>query len=112
MDTKTTIPITEARKKIFAIVDEIQHSGIYYTFTKNGRPKAVMISAKEFESWHETLEVMRDMPDLDKDIKELKRDLKSGAYKRYPTLEEVFAKNHAVSHSNKTQGAKRSRRVE
>lgn len=41
---------------------------MYYTLTDKGRPKAVVMSAEEFESWAETLEVMRDFPNLDKDI--------------------------------------------
>ncbi len=38
----------------------------------------------------ETFEVMRDIPDLKKDIKEVERDLKTGAYKKYITLEELL----------------------
>jgi len=39
MNTKTTLPISEARGKIFKIVDEIQKMGAYYTITDKGRPK-------------------------------------------------------------------------
>ena len=92
MDTNTTISISEARKRIFEIAEAVQRPHAHYTLTENGRPKAVIMSAEEFESWQETLEVMRDFPDLGKDVTEVERDIKSGAYKNYPTLEEIFAK--------------------
>lgn len=96
MDTKTTLSISEARKRIFEIAEKVQKPDTYYILTENGRPKIVIMSAEEFESWQETFEVMRDFPDLKKDIEEVERDIKSGAYKNYPTLEEIFAKEGYV----------------
>lgn len=49
MKTKTTLPITEARKNIFSIAKKIQKGNNYYTLTKKGIPKAVILSAKKFE---------------------------------------------------------------
>lgn len=91
METTNTLPISEARKKIFKIAKEVQKPATYYTLTEKGRPKAVIISAEEFDSWQETLEVDRIFPDLEKDIKRVNRDVKSGAYKKYASLEEVMA---------------------
>lgn len=88
---KNVIPITEARKRIFDIIDDVARIGKHFIITDKGRAKAVLMSAEEFDSWQETLEVMKDFPDLSKDIKEAKRDLKTGVYKTYPTLEEVLA---------------------
>ena len=90
MDTKTTISITEARKQIYKIVDEVATANTYYTITEKGKPKAVIISSEEFESWMETLEVMRAWPDYKKDIKKINKDIQTGKYKSYPTLEEVM----------------------
>ena len=89
MNTKTTLPISEARKKIFKIAKEVQKPSNYYTLTEKGKPKAVILSAEEFESWQETLEVIREFPNLEKDIKEAERDYKKG---NYVTLEEILAK--------------------
>ena len=86
------MPISEARKKIFKIAMEVQKPATHYTLTENGRPKAVMMSAEEFESWQETLEVIQDFPDLEKDVRGLERDIKSGAYKKYITLEDLLIK--------------------
>jgi len=86
MNTKTTLPISEARKKIFNIAKEVQKPSRYYTLTEKGIPKAVVMSANEFESLQETLEVIREFPDLDKDIKETERAVKSENIRIGPLL--------------------------
>lgn len=96
MEPKRTIPITEARKRIFEIVQEVQKPDTYYTLTEKGRPKAVILSVEEFESLWETIETLQEIPDLGKDIEEVERDIQSGAYKNYPTLEEILAKEGFV----------------
>lgn len=93
MRVKTTISITEARKKIFQISEEVQKPGVYYTFTEKGKPKAILMSAEEFESWVETLEVMKDFPDLAKDVKEAEEEYKKG---EFITLEQLLAKEGFV----------------
>jgi antitoxin YefM len=119
MNSKTTISISEARKKIFDIAEEVQRPGNYYTFTENGKPKAVLMSAEEFESWEETLEVSRIFPDLDKDIKAVDRAVKSGEYKKWPTLADIMSnygfvvadkskKKYEVGSKVRKQGKKRA----
>ena len=90
MVTSTTLSISEARKKIFQISDQVQRPNIYITLTENGRPKVVLMSAEEFASWQETLEVMNDFPDLKDDIVEVEDDLKSGKVKKYSSLEDIL----------------------
>lgn len=120
MRAKTTIPISEARKRIFDIADEVQKPGVYYIFTDKGRPKTVIMSYDEFDSIMETLEVKRIFPDLDKDIAETEKALKTGEYKKWPTLDSLkrdwgFAvadkssKKYGVSSRNKTKSKKKSR---
>ena len=92
MDTKTTISITEARSNIFDIAEDVQKPGCYYTLTENGRPKVVLMSAEEFESWMETMEVVRTFPNLDRDVAETDAAVKSGEYKKWSTLEDLLAK--------------------
>ncbi|MFH1780458.1 MAG: type II toxin-antitoxin system Phd/YefM family antitoxin [Candidatus Nealsonbacteria bacterium] len=89
MDTKTTLSISEARKEIFKIAERVQKSSIYYTLTEKGKPKAVILSAEEFESWQETLEVTRSFPNLEKDLKTAEKDFKK---RKCVTLEEVLSK--------------------
>lgn len=103
MSAKTTISITEARKRIFDIAEEIQKPGVYYTFTEKGRPKAVMMSAEEFESWTETLEVMQDFPDLKKDLEETEKAIKTGAYKKWISLDQLLAREGFVMADKSTK---------
>jgi len=118
MNTQTTISTTEARKNIFNITDEVQTLGRYYTLTENGKPKAVVMSAEEFESWVETLEVMREFPDLDKDVAKTDNAIKSGNYKKWATLDDLKkdwgfslaekrTKKYAVQSTRGTKGAKK-----
>ncbi|MFH1423460.1 MAG: type II toxin-antitoxin system Phd/YefM family antitoxin [Candidatus Nealsonbacteria bacterium] len=93
MDTRTTLSISEARKKIFKIVEQVQKPATHYTLTEKGKPKAVMMSAEEFESWQETLEIIHEFPDLEKDIKKAEREYKRGDYL---TLEDVLIKEGFV----------------
>lgn len=105
MNTQTTISISEARKKIFDIAEDVQKPSVYYVLTEKGRPKVVVLSAEEFESWVETLEVMQDFPDLKKDTKAARTDYKSG---KYITLTKYLNKPHAVSGRLSKKGAKGS----
>ncbi|MDP4007280.1 MAG: type II toxin-antitoxin system Phd/YefM family antitoxin [bacterium] len=77
MDPKKTLSITEARKRIFEIIDEVQKPDTYYTLTEKGRPKAVVLSYEEFDSLLETLELLSDPEEL-KEIEEAEREVKRG----------------------------------
>lgn len=109
MNTSSTISISEARALIIDIAKKVQRPGTHFTLTEKGRPKAVVMSAEEFESWRETIETVHDIPDLKKDIQEAHQDVVSGAYKKYITLEELMAKEYGVSGTNQTARAKRVR---
>lgn len=74
----TIIPITEARKDIFKIIAEVSANGTRYLLTEKGHAKAVILSAEEFDSWQETLDVMRDFPTIQDDIKKAHAELKAG----------------------------------
>ena len=50
MDPKRTLSITEARKRIFEIIDEVQKPDTHYTLTEKGRPKAEILSVEKFDS--------------------------------------------------------------
>lgn len=89
MDIKKILPISEVRKNIFKITDKAQVPGVYFTLTEKGRPKAVIMSAEEFESWQETLEIMSIFPDLRKDAKEADKAVKKGSHKKMAKLEDV-----------------------
>lgn len=69
--------ITEARKNLYAVVDEAEHPGVTVAITHNGMPKVVVMSFEEYEGWQETMEIMAD-PELDKELTEAMKEMKSG----------------------------------
>jgi len=93
MNSQTTLSVSEARKQIFKIIDQIEKTGLYFTLTEKGMPKAVIMSAEEFDSWQETLAVMKEFPDIKKDIKKAEEEYRKG---RYITLEELLIKEGYV----------------
>jgi len=87
--TRTTIPISEARKRIFDIADEVQLPNKVYTLTSDGKPKAVIMSAEEYESLLETISVLEDFPDIKKDIAEADEAIRTGEYKNWTTFDDL-----------------------
>lgn len=69
--------ITEARKNLYAVVDEAEHPGVAVAITHNGTPKVVVMSFEEYEGWQETMEIMNDA-DLDKELVEAMKEMKAG----------------------------------
>lgn len=88
-NTKTTISISEARKRIFDITREVQAPNKVYSLTADGKPKAVIMSAEEYESWTETMEVLRDCPDIFERIAESDRAVKTGDWSNFVSWEDV-----------------------
>ena len=72
-----TLSITKAREDLTSLVDKAKNRLDEYVITVNGSPAAVIISAAEYDSWKETLEVMSN-PSLLKAIKEGEDDIKKG----------------------------------
>lgn len=79
MNSKTTVPISQARNDIFKIANAVQAAGTYYTLTEHGRPKVVMLSAEEFESIMETMEMLSN-PEIVRDLERAEKDFKQGKY--------------------------------
>lgn len=86
MNIKTTLSATEVRNDFFDTLDQIERSGLPYTITKAGKPVVVMMSAEEYESWQETLDIMSD-PKAVKGIKEGLDDIK---HNRTFSYKEIF----------------------
>jgi prevent-host-death family protein len=81
-----TISLKEARNRFSAIVERVDRLSERYVVTKNGVPKAVVMSADEFESWMETLELLANP----KAIKALEQGLKEAKAGKFHSFEEVF----------------------
>ena len=83
-----TLPLTEARKDLSKIVDEVAAAHEHVVITKQGKPEAVVLSADEFESWQETLEIMADKKAMAA-IRRGDADIKAG---RVRSWDEIRAK--------------------
>lgn len=117
MHAKTTLSLTEARKLFFQIIEAIQTPGTYYTLTQNGKPKAVLLSAEEFESWQETVEVLSD-PKIYSELTSAEADIQKG---NYVSLEQILKKEgyvladkpkqkYGISNKNKQRSSKKPRK--
>lgn len=53
-------PFTEVRDRLREILDDVSETGNQYTITRHGRPVAVIVSADEYESLMETLNILSD----------------------------------------------------
>ena len=72
-----TFPITKARDKLPELVDKAARRLDEYVITVNGIPKAVLMSADQYESWKETDEILSD-PEMMKGIREGEEDVNRG----------------------------------
>jgi len=50
-----SLPLSEAKDKLSGLVDEAEATHEIITITRHGRPAAVLMSADDLESLHETL---------------------------------------------------------
>ena len=83
-----TLPFTEARKDLSKILDQVSAIHEHVTITRQGKPAAVVMSADEFESWQETLEILAD-PKALAAIRRAEKDIAAG---RVLPWEEVRAR--------------------
>ncbi|QDC12700.1 type II toxin-antitoxin system Phd/YefM family antitoxin [Rhodococcus ruber] len=51
----TTVPLGEAKDKLSALVDSAEATHDIITITRHGKPAAVLMSADDLESLHETI---------------------------------------------------------
>lgn len=80
------IPVTEARRKLLSLVDEINDAYTRVDLTKNGRVKATLVSPDYLDSLEETIYSLKNsLSDIKLAEKELKQD-------KFLILEEVKKK--------------------
>lgn len=97
----TVMPISKVRRDIFTVTDAAR-DGAYVTITEHGEAKAVLMSAEEFDSWRETLEVVRELPDAAKDLEKARRAMKSGAYRRYKIITPYVSRSSRAARGKRT----------
>jgi antitoxin YefM len=68
-----TIPITEAKARIAELADRVAREHDHFTITRNGRADVMLISVAEYESLHETLDILSDEETL-ADLRQSRED--------------------------------------
>lgn len=72
-----TVALSEAKDKLSALVDEADSTHEIIQITKHGHPVAVLMSADDLESLHETLYWL-SQPGIREDLAESSRDIAQG----------------------------------
>ena len=83
------LPLSEVKSKLSELVDVVDRRDESITITRNGKPVAMIVSKDEYESWHESNEILRDsafLYEIRDGIRRLAR-----TKKRY-TVDELFGK--------------------
>lgn len=109
MTFKKILSITEARKKIFEMVKDVQKPGVHYLLTEKGKPKIVVMSFDEFDSLMETMEILSD-PEAVKAIKEADKDISEGNWDKFVDLDDVL-KDLNVSGKTQKKSSKKSKKT-
>ena len=104
VDASRTLSITEARKRIFELADEVR-PGVHFTLTEKGRPRMVMMSPEEYEGWMETFDVMMEMPNLSEVVKQARKEYAQG---KFITLSDL-RKKYEVPRRTRSKRSKRVR---
>lgn len=77
------LPVTEARKKLLKLVDQIDEEYTRIDLTKKGKVKATLVSPDYLDSLEETIYT------LEHSMKDIRRAEKEIAKGKYVTLEEL-----------------------
>ena len=91
------LPLSEAKAKLSALVDQVRATDEEVVITKNGRPAAALVSPDEYEGWKETIAIHGDAV-LMRDIKAGLGALKARKAKVY-TLEELRLGSVDICHA-------------
>lgn len=70
-------PVTEAKRKLLEFARQAGELGQTITLTRHGKPYVVMMSADEYESIQETLEILADPEAMDS-LAKSKEDVQAG----------------------------------
>lgn len=72
-----TVPLSEAKDQLSALVDDVQSTHEVVTITRHGRPAAVLMAVDDLESLQETL-FWLSQPGIRDDLAEAKREIAEG----------------------------------
>lgn len=98
-----TLPLSELKARLSEIVDEVESRDERIVITRKGRPVAVLVSHRDFDSWQETLDITSDRAL----ITEIRRGIRQIERGRTVSYEKVFGQRLG----GKTRSSSTSRRA-
>ena len=81
MSEEIILSITQARKKIFEVAEQVS-AGEDYILTERGSAKVVMISAKKYAQWKKTIQILNKVPELADEMLSREENIKMKNYIR------------------------------
>lgn len=75
MQIDSYIPVTKAKTKLLDMIRMIDDSENTVAITKNGVPKAILMSMEQYEAMRETMAILGD-PDMMKQIRDSRNEIK------------------------------------
>ena len=88
MNSKNSLSITEARKRIFELAEKVQKQKTVFFLTQNGKAKVVLVSVDDFDAMEETIDIMSNPKEM-KAIREADDDIKNKRWHKLTPLEDV-----------------------
>ena len=81
------LPLSEVKTRLSALLDSVERRDEPLTITRNGKPVAIIVSKEEYDSWQETVEILRD-PQFVLEIRDGVRRL--ARTRKRQTIEDLF----------------------
>ena len=81
------LPLSEVKTRLSALLDCVERRDEPLTITRNGKPVAIIVSKEEYDSWQETVEMLRD-PQFIREIRDGVRRL--ARTRKRQTIEDLF----------------------
>lgn len=82
------LPLSEVKATLSQLVDVVDRRDEPVTITRNGKPVAIIVSKEEYDSWHETVEILRNVQLLEEIRDGIRRLART---KKRHTVDELFA---------------------
>lgn len=80
------IPITKAKSDLLNLIRKLENTDDAFAITKNGTPKAVLISIRKFKGLLETIDILSD----EQAMKSIRKSIREANRGKWVEFDEVF----------------------
>ena len=80
-----SITASDAKKRLLELIRDADQSFERYCITRNGEPKAVLMSVDDYEGWLETLEILSSKEAV-AEIRKARKELDAGKGVPFETI--------------------------